>query len=237
LEPRLAKIVVRIAYDAPATLVVKRDGVVLGRASYGLSIPADPGHHVIEATAPGRTPFSKSIDLRAGNVEVVEISELPEAGPLVSASSPTAARSRIAARGEAFASGEMNVTETRGPVDRSGKGGSTQRWIGFSVGALGLVGIGAGVAFAVHAAGQSGDAEKYRRPGTNIYDEPGYSKNEAALESSRLAIGSAILGTAALAGGAFLYLTARSSPADDRRRAAARLAFTPNQVALEGWWP
>src|SRR5688572_7792688 len=51
LEKVLARLTITLAPGAPAEAEVKRDGVRLGRASLGLALPVDPGHHVVVVTA------------------------------------------------------------------------------------------------------------------------------------------------------------------------------------------
>ena len=51
LEKRLARLSVNLAPGASRDVVVFRDGVRLGEASYGLYLPIDPGAHVVELRA------------------------------------------------------------------------------------------------------------------------------------------------------------------------------------------
>jgi hypothetical protein len=63
LEPKLSRLTVLVPSPAP-DMVVKRDAVPLGPASWGVAVPVDPGPHVVQATAPGRIPLS--IDVTVG---------------------------------------------------------------------------------------------------------------------------------------------------------------------------
>jgi hypothetical protein len=78
LEPRLPKLSVRLAADAPADARVVRDGVELGSASLGTPLPVDPGEHVVVVSAPGRAERSFKIivserEIRALDVDVGEL--------------------------------------------------------------------------------------------------------------------------------------------------------------------
>src|SRR5687768_4769506 len=53
LEPRLPKLVIEVPTPIPG-LEVKRDGVVVGNASWGTPVPVDPGTHRVAAVAPGK---------------------------------------------------------------------------------------------------------------------------------------------------------------------------------------
>ncbi len=68
LEPSLSKLTLSVP-NAPAGTEVKRDGVAVSTASYGLAVPVDPGHHVIDATAPGKR-FHREVDVPANAVRI-----------------------------------------------------------------------------------------------------------------------------------------------------------------------
>lgn len=53
LEPRLPRLAIELAPDAPPATRVLRDGVELKSASLSTELPLDPGPHVVEVTAPG----------------------------------------------------------------------------------------------------------------------------------------------------------------------------------------
>ena len=63
LEPRLVRVRVTIAGEAPPGLVVKRDGVALAPGAFGVAMPIDPGKHGFEATAEGREPWATEVDV------------------------------------------------------------------------------------------------------------------------------------------------------------------------------
>jgi hypothetical protein len=76
LKPRLPKLSIAVSGDARriSGLAVKRDGVAVGEGSYDAAIPTDLGDHVISATAPGRKPFEKHVEVKEEGAQVkVEI--------------------------------------------------------------------------------------------------------------------------------------------------------------------
>lgn len=59
LEPRLAKVVVRLPPEQDAAVVeVRLDGEPLATTALGVELPIDPGSHAVRATAAGRRTFS-----------------------------------------------------------------------------------------------------------------------------------------------------------------------------------
>lgn len=62
LEPRLLWLLVEVSPEAAAVGVeVLLDGKALGRASWGVALPVDPGEHRLEARAPGVAPWTTSL--------------------------------------------------------------------------------------------------------------------------------------------------------------------------------
>ena len=72
LAPTLAKVTIT-APNAPTDLKITRDGKSITSSEIGTAIPLDPGHHVIEATAPHRTKFSSAFELAAGASRTVDV--------------------------------------------------------------------------------------------------------------------------------------------------------------------
>lgn len=98
LEPRLMKLTVVVPPTSElAGLEVRRDRSVLGRAAWGAPIPIDPGEHVIEASAPGRHPFSQTLTISAaGETRTITVPLLEAAEPPPPLPPPTAAASSSA---------------------------------------------------------------------------------------------------------------------------------------------
>jgi hypothetical protein len=80
LEPRLPKLVLRLAPGAPSGTRVLRDGVELKSASLGSALPVDPGKHVIEVTAEGRAPRRFELSLREGELVERDVAPGPARG-------------------------------------------------------------------------------------------------------------------------------------------------------------
>jgi hypothetical protein len=61
-EGRIPKLTIELPAGVSGA-VVKLDGKELAEGKIGEAIPLDPGQHEVEASAPGRTTFSKKIEL------------------------------------------------------------------------------------------------------------------------------------------------------------------------------
>lgn len=79
LEASVPRVTVTVppASDA-ANLDVKLDGITLHRAAWGVPIPANPGPHAVEASAPARATWSLAIQLEPGQRRHIEV---PVLGP------------------------------------------------------------------------------------------------------------------------------------------------------------
>jgi hypothetical protein len=78
--PRIS-VVVPPAAETPG-LEVKLDGLVLGRAAWGVATTADPGVHVVEASAPSRTSWTANVTVAVAQRKVVEVPPLAALGAL-----------------------------------------------------------------------------------------------------------------------------------------------------------
>ena len=113
--------------DLPAHARVMRDDVQLGSASFGIALPVDPGTHAIVVSAPGRVDRRVVVTLRPGDAQVVTL----KAGDVEAATAvPPGAPERIG---------------TLPPPDLAPAPASDpRRAIGAVVGAVGILGVGAG---------------------------------------------------------------------------------------------
>lgn len=76
LKPKLMRLSIEVTHLAPG-LEISLSGESIGRPAWGTPMPVDPGIHRIEATAPGRLPWSQEVTLDApGQTVAVTIPEL-----------------------------------------------------------------------------------------------------------------------------------------------------------------
>jgi hypothetical protein len=85
IEPKLARLTVVVPKPA-AGLLVRRDGEVVEASKLGTAVPVDSGKHVLEASAPGKAPWSKTIEVATG--DAAARIEVPELGDLVGPGAP-----------------------------------------------------------------------------------------------------------------------------------------------------
>lgn len=72
LKSRIPKLVIQRGEGAKAARI-ELDGVQLGASSIGVEIPVDPGPHSVSAKAPGREPFSTTVELAEKELKPVEV--------------------------------------------------------------------------------------------------------------------------------------------------------------------
>jgi tetratricopeptide (TPR) repeat protein len=206
LEPKVSRLTIVVPSDAdlPA-LEMRLDGVIVPREAWGTAIAVDPGAHVLEARAPGRTP--RKIDvvarpegdrstttIRALDTEAVPAS--PPAGPLTPIAIPAP-----------------------GPTDAS-DAGSGQRVAGWILGSFGLAAAGSGIGIALYGQHEHNEAVATDYGG-NL---PKAQQMESTANTTKI-IGYTVLGGggAFLVSGVVLLLTAPSAPSSN----ASAMALTP----------
>jgi len=188
LAPRLSRLTVVVATRPPG-LEVKRDGAALDPAVFGAAVPVDPGPHGVEAHAPGKKPWSGSVDVPP-NAGVASI-EIPALSDVEAPPQPVAL--------PVATPNQMPLPET--------KNGGTQRTLGIVAGAVGLAAIGGSFLFGAFA-----NAE-YDRSNCNgdLCTREGLDHRDSASTLAGIATGLFIGGLVLTAAGVTLYLTAPSS--------------------------
>jgi tetratricopeptide (TPR) repeat protein len=88
LEPQLLRLTIEVPKESDVPgLEVRRDDAVLARAGWGSATPVDPGEHKIEAKAPGKLPWSRSVNVDATQatrtITVPALAADPDAGKMV----------------------------------------------------------------------------------------------------------------------------------------------------------
>lgn len=189
LEPRLAKLAVVVppASDIEG-LTITRDGTPIGRPIWGTEAPIDPGAHVIRASAPGFEPRELTIEIKGDAVH--EKIEIPKLVALPTPIAPVTPVTIVA------------------PSDR----GATQRAIGITLAAVGLVGVGVATVFGVRAMGTLSDSDEHCDPQT--CDDQGIELRDDARSQANISTAFFIVGGVFLGSGLALWLTAprASSP-------------------------
>jgi serine/threonine-protein kinase len=207
LEGRL----VRLVINAPAGVLVKRDGAPVPIASLAIAVPVDPGLHDLTASADGYEPWSQKVTVGPVPLTTVTVPPLrkieappppietnpppnppPPQPPPIEPAPPVVPAPATAAEG----------------------GTPTLRYVGYGVGAAGLVLVGVGVAVGASASSKWSDAKAMCGTGAPPLQctPAGVQLHDDAVSAARLATIATIGGVAAIGGGVLLVLFAPDPP-------------------------
>jgi hypothetical protein len=220
LEPKLTRLTITVPASYDGHIEVRRDGVLLGGAEWGVAIPVDPGAHTVTASAAGRRKWSTTVELSAG-ADVTEVT-IP---PLASAPPESAAPGTAANAG-------ATTREPRDPeaAEDPGRGA---RIAGVSVAVVGLAATvgGAFLAFQSRAiyegATNSGDCHT-----DNECNDSGIQQRHRAFDTATAATVTLGVGAAAIVGGAVLFFAAPHNGGKPR----VALAPTLGGAVVRGWF-
>jgi hypothetical protein len=199
LEPKLARLTIVVSPDSDVPgLEVKRDGVVVGATEYGVGIPVDPGPHGLEATAPRKKDWSGKIDVAPEQADAtISIALLDDVAPLPATAAPA-------------------TTVTAAPVGTSpypdqgeASNGGAQRVVAMAALGVAVVGVVVGSIYGLQAKSNNDHAtEPANCPTSTTCDKTGFDLTNKARNEATVSTVSFVVGAAALAGGAVLWLTA-----------------------------
>jgi hypothetical protein len=196
LEPKLSTLTITVsdAVAKTAGLEVKRDGVAVGMATWGTAVPVDPGSHVIEVTAMGKKPWSRSVAIRSpASRETLGVPPLEDLPADRMAPWPSA---------EASHAGLTALQQT-----------------GLVFGGLGLIGVGVGGYFGIQAIRKNNESNEHCT--NDMCDPQGKQARLEARTSGNVSTVAFIGGGTLLVGGAIMYFVgAESSPRRGSLRAA-----------------
>jgi len=206
VDPRVPRLLVRLAPSAPASSVFQRDDLALGRATLGIEVPVDPGAHIVAVSAPGRETRRYSVQLGEGEHKVLDVEPGPEmmtaraVGDL-----PTAEHSAASVQATAEAAAVPQATSDRARGSSLGRPPT----LAYVSGTVGIVGLVAGSYFGMRTFSQwskaKADCQSSCGPGS-----PARSEQSDAAQSATLSTVSFCIGGAALAAGMVLWITAPS---------------------------
>ena len=229
LEPKLSRLVVQV--KAANGVDVTKDGAPFGSAQWDTPIPVDPGAHTLEAKAPLKMPWSRTVDVPAnGTTITIVVPALDPAPPSAEAKTSTAGAAAVTAGGSA-------------PAADTGAPGSGSSWNGQKTAAvvLGAVAVAGGVFTVLKIVDYNEKVTDANNTCPNACHEPFNSEAKAILDDARSArtqaIVAGVIGGASLIGGAALWFTASSSTSS-----SARLRWEPlvgahvQGIGLSGVW-
>jgi hypothetical protein len=217
LEPTLSHLMIQVpaGSDLP-DLEIKRDGGVIRRAAWGSAMPVDPGDHLIEASAPGKTTWKQSVTIgpKADN-KTLSIPTL-ELAPVTPAAAPT-----------------VPVESASAPVQVHSGGRSPAGWVAIG---FGVVGLGVGSYFGLQAMSDQKKADDQCRNDQCRGD--GLLQNQNAIKAANLSTVGFGVGIVGVGVGTALLLmsggaaTTRGSAVT----AGATVSSTGSEVTIAGKW-
>jgi hypothetical protein len=221
LEPKLSKLTVTTSEaHRIAGFELRDNGRSVPQASWNVALPVDPGSHLIEAMAPGRKPWSTTIDVPAGGasqrLDVPELAALPEERP---------------ATQETPVERETPMRAPPVEADAAPTSGSGQRTVGLILGGVGVVGIGVGSFFGLNAISKNDDSLDECTT-KSLCNETGVNLRNEAKDAATISTIAFVAGGALLTTGIVLYLTAPSGQESARRGVHIAAGAEPGSVAL-----
>jgi hypothetical protein len=185
LDSRLPMLTISIAPGAEAIegLEIKRDGVVVGSGLWATPVPVDPGHHHVEATAPGYKAFAVTVSLGTDADRSAVVVPVLERAP--------------------------QAPEQPG-AEAHGDPGKALRYGGLAVGGAGIVGLVVGTVFGLRAIGLNNDSKSQDHcDAQSVCDPAGLVSRNDARRAGDASTAAFVAGGALLAGGATMVLLAR----------------------------
>jgi hypothetical protein len=203
IEARVPKLELQLSAKAPPGTTAERDGVALGSASFGISLPVDPGPHRIVAKAPGRAPREYALVVKEGESSTLDI----EPGDAVAGETSAPALPAPASPAPA-----PPVRDEGAPATR------TWGFVGIGIGAAGLLVGGVAGVLAISKKNEMEDA--CHRVGEELLcTSAGIDAAESGNTFATVANVSVAVGLVGVAAGAYLLLT---SGAETRTSAFVR---------------
>ncbi len=80
LDPRLPRLVIKLAAGAPPDTTVRDGDALLGTGAFGVPLPLDPGVHHLTVTASGRAAQPFEVTLTMGKTETIEVAPGEKSG-------------------------------------------------------------------------------------------------------------------------------------------------------------
>jgi len=211
LEPHLCRLTIAVGAGTPPDLQVSKNGTSIGSALLGSPMPIDPGDYLLMAKAEGFEDWTKRIAIAPGMPDTrIEVPALipRSTSSLVATNSQQPSSPAPAMLPPATSVQQPQLVTSPKPEDP----GLRRRMVGYSLGVVGLVGIGVGI-----AAGIAKEAKQSDRDSANAcsktfscttLDENKVNQltNEAKTRATVANVGF-VAGGVALAAGAVLVVT------------------------------
>jgi hypothetical protein len=199
INPRIPTMTVNVTAPPNTDLALKVDGKLMADSVIGVALPANPGEHVVELSAPGFLPAKSSLELEpSGNAVVsLELERDPAYKPAAEAA-PVAARS-------------TQPTPVAPPPAANASSSNLGKVFGYVSYGVGAAGLAAGIVFG-QAAMKEEESLAGTCPGRVCPPEQQDALSSARTKGTLSTIGFAVAG-AGLTFGTILLVTSSSSDA------------------------
>jgi len=205
LEPRLAWLTIDVPKESAVLgLQIRRNGVLVSSELSGIATPVDPGEVQVDASAPGRSPYSTKVKVAAKarvSVPIPVLQAAPDAAPAAVAApvvaQPENAQLAPVAPPPHSAEPPPNAT----PASTGSSHASPIPWI---VGGVGVAALGVGTVFGLKAISNANEARD-TCPKNICNDAQGATAADSAHTQATISNVSFVLGGVALATGVVLY--------------------------------
>jgi hypothetical protein len=218
LEARVSRLTIAVpaASQAPG-LEIRCDQEPVREAEWGVAVPRDGGGHDVQASAPGKMPWTTHVELKeSGQRAEVEVPRLEDA--------PSAPVGVVAQGGAPPVASEAPPTAptaalTGAPGETPEHHGQAQRVVGLAIGGLGVAGVALGSVAGLLASSKYNDAKIKCGPSAPVCGpgtaDAANSLHDTAVSWATVSTTAFIAGGVALAAGVVLFVTA---PKDDTGR-------------------
>lgn len=226
VEKRISHLTITVAEPTPPSgFDVRLDGEAIGPSLWGFAIPVDPGEHKIEATAPGKERWSRSVAVtKEPSSQKIVVPALTGATSLPPANSASSA----------------SVTPGAPPVappPPPGGGDSSRRTAGYLVGGVGLAGVVVGSIFGIKTFAKKSDSQSHCNATTRTCDGAGIELQDSARSASTISTIGFGVGLLGLGAGAWLLLSAGPSSTESTGvRLTPMIGSSGASLSASGSW-
>jgi len=205
-KPRIAGLTVSVAVPQGAELRLTVDGLVVANTLIDTELPADPGDHVIEASAPGYLKATSRVTL--GSADKKTVSLKLEVDPNAPAATPVGAGSESNVAPVApIAATQVAAPAAAPPEPQQKSGNKVPAYISWGVG---LAGVGVGTAFGVMAMKDKQNLDG-QCPNNSCPSSSGDSVDSAKQKGNISTIAFAVGGAGLVLGTVFYFTLGKSS--------------------------
>jgi len=222
LEPRLPRLLVNVPEGSKTPgLEIRRNGMLVGSAQWGVPLPVDPGEVELTASAPGKQTLRQTLRVEEGKTASYNLPVLAQGDP--AAAPPDAG---APAPPPAAAPAPLAPTPVAPPDAPAAKSGGNAPLI-LTLAGVGVVGIGVGTVFALTAKTKYNESKAECDPeDLNSCSPTGVTLRNDARGKGDIASVGFIVGGVALAGAGIVWLASGSS-SEKKSAATAHVRATP----------